>query len=123
MALTIAATTTDPTNPMDAGHTTTEWGGTKVVMWLSGIIAVLGSILTVVQGVSQVLPANFGQIGMYLMIAGAVVAGLKQVAYEINRTLLKVKAIQYGEDPPPDPTPVAAPPVTPAAAAANLAGR
>jgi len=103
---------------MDAGVTTTEWFGNKVVLWLSGGIAVLGTVLTLVEGITQVLPPDLGRVGIWLAIAGAAVAGAKQVAYEIQRVLLKINALKYGNAPPAptDPAPVKAPD----AAAANL---
>jgi hypothetical protein len=118
MPMAIATTTEDKTHPMDAGITTTEWFGNKVMLWISGGIAALGTGLTLVEGITQVLPPDFGRIGVWLAIAGAAVGGLKQVAYEVQRVLLKISAIKYGTaaPAPTDPVPVKAPD----AAAANL---
>jgi hypothetical protein len=120
MPMTIATTAEDKTHPMDAGVTTTEWAGAKLVTWLAGGIAIAGTILTLVEGITQVLPPDLGRVGQYIAIGGAAIAGLQQVAYQIQRMLLKIAAIKYGNTLPPADPPPGAPVKAPDAAAANL---
>jgi hypothetical protein len=109
-------TTTDQTSPLDAGHTTTESRGTKVVVILTSVIGALGTITTVLDQVTNILPASTKWIGPVVAIVGVISAGLTQIAYTVMRTWIKVEAIKAGKTPPVDPAAVK----SPDAAAANL---
>jgi hypothetical protein len=106
---------TSVTNPLAPGGTTSEGAGSKVVVIIASVIAALGTITTVLESVSAVVPASTKGLGLWLAIGGAVVAGLTQIAYTVQRGLIKVAAIKAGGAVPPDPTPAAA-----STAAANL---
>lgn len=100
---------TEQTGPLDAGHTTSEFGLSKTVVVLSSVISVMGTVLSVLSAVTAVLPPAAGAVGVYLAIGGAAVAGLKAVTYEVQRAVIKMAAIKAGQVPGPDaPAPDAA---------------
>lgn len=84
------------------GKASSEYALSKAVVVLSSVISVLGTILTVLAPVAAVVPATAGPLGLGLAIGGAVVAGLKAMAYEAQRTAIKVAAIQAGKPVPAD---------------------
>ena len=106
----------DPvTNPLAPGTSTSEGKGSKIVVVIASVVAALGTIATVLDSVTAIVPASTKGLGMWLAVAGAVVAGLTQIAYTISRSAVKVAAIQAGNAVPLDPTPAAT-----STAAANL---
>lgn len=110
-------TPTDQTNPLDAGHTTTEANGSKLVVIIAGVIGVLGTLTTVIDSISNIIPAAQKGIGLWLAVASIVVAALTQIAYTVMRSQIKIAAIKAGRVPPSDP---AVPAADPTAAAKNL---
>lgn len=98
---------------VEAGHTTSEGKGSKVVVILASVIAALGSITSVLDAMTTIIPASAKGLGMWLAVGGVAVAGLTQIAYTIQRGMVKVAAIQAGVQVGPTP-------VDPAKAAANV---
>jgi hypothetical protein len=93
----------DPvTTPLAPGASTSEGRGSKIVVILASVIATLGTLTTVLDSVTAIIPASAKGLGLWLAIGGVVVGGLVQIAYTIQRGLIKVAAIQAGETPAPD---------------------
>lgn len=93
----------DATPTVPPGKTTSEYALTKAVIVLASFIAALGTIMSVLSAVTAVVPANAGALGKWLAIGGVAVAALKAAAYEIQRAVIKIAAIQAGQDAPSDP--------------------
>ena len=88
-------TPTDQTSPLDAGHTTSEYALTKVVVFLSGLVSVAGVVMTAVQAIAPIFaPTKYGPlVGVVLAVGGATVAAVKTWLYEVERTALKQSAL------------------------------
>lgn len=84
----------EQTNPLDSGYTTSEAQGSKAVVIISSIIALLGTLAKVLESTTALVPDSSKGIGLWLAIAGVSVAGLTQIAYTVSRTLVKINAIQ-----------------------------
>jgi len=104
------------TNPLAPGATTSEGAGSKFVVGLSAVIAALGTITTILSQVSDIIPPAKQGLGLWIGIGGIVVAGITQIAYTIQRGIVKAAAIAAGQTPPADPTLGS----SPASAAGNL---
>lgn len=88
--------------------------GTKTVVIVTSIIGVLGTLTTVIDALTNIIPTAQKGLGLWLAISGTVIAALTQIAYTISRTIVKTAAIQAGTVP-------ATVPADPAIAAANVA--
>jgi Na+-transporting NADH:ubiquinone oxidoreductase subunit NqrE len=91
---------TDQTNPLDAGHTTTEYRQARFVVILSSVLAILGYAQTVLDKVLPMLPEQSKGLGMWVAIAAVAVAGLTSLAYSIQRSFIKIAAIKAGQSAP-----------------------
>lgn len=89
--------------------------GSKVVVIIASIIAMLGTLTTILDSVTAFIPPAQKGLGLYLAIGGTVIAGLTQIAYTVQRGWVKVAAINAGAVVPPAGS------TDPATAAANLA--
>jgi hypothetical protein len=83
---------TDQTTPLDAGHTTSEYFITKIILALSAFVAVAGSVLDVVNTFVKMLPEG-SWVFKALAVAGAVVAVVQSVVYTLSRTQVKLAAL------------------------------
>jgi len=90
------------TNPLAAGNTTSEAKGSKVVVILAAVIGSLGTILEILDKVTVIVPASTKGLGLWLALGGVAIAGLTQIAYTIQRGIIKVEAIRAGTVPPAD---------------------
>jgi len=84
------------TNPLAAGHTTTEYFLAKVTVYAGVAGAVLGAAAIALSAASTSLPPAAGEVGKWVTIAGATVATLSSAAYGFQRALLKIAAIKSG---------------------------
>lgn len=89
-------TPTDQTGPLDAGHTTSEYAQSKVVVMLASIIAVLGTLTTIVEKVSTIIPESSKGLGLWITVASLAIGGLTSIAYTVQRGLIKVNALRAG---------------------------
>jgi len=81
---------TDQTSPRDAGHTTTEHFWTKVLVILGTVVGVGGFLGEAIVRISGFLPA--GSTALQIAgVVGIVVALLKTIAYDVSRTIVKLK--------------------------------
>ena len=85
-------TATDQTKPLDAGHTTSEYFITKIVLGLSAFIAVAGSVLDVVNTFAKMLPEG-SWVFKAIAIVGAVVGVAQSIVYTLSRTSVKIAAL------------------------------
>jgi hypothetical protein len=108
---------TDQTGSLDAGHTTTEYQQTKIVVILTSVLAVLGTITTVLDKALTIFPESNKGLGLWLAIGSLAVGALASIAYTVQRTAIKVAALRAGATVPTDP---AIPARNPDDAAANL---
>jgi hypothetical protein len=106
---TASTTPTDQSGPLDAGHTTSEFAITKIVVYM-GIAAMAIGFATDVLTALQVLVPAWAWIGTALMIAGKATALLKALGYDATRKAIKVAAQQKASN-----TTVLLPPATAAA--------
>lgn len=86
---------TDQTNPLDAGHTTTEYG---LARWaaIAGIaLAVLSTIVDLTNRLVPLLP-DFTWITTVGVVAGTLVTVLSTVLYGQQRSNLKIAALKAG---------------------------
>lgn len=84
-------TPTDKTNPLDAGHTTTEYKTTK---WIVVITTILGVLSAVAPFIEQAR-ALFGDT-KWIAIASVVIAGLSTTLYTLQRSAIKIAALKAG---------------------------
>lgn len=87
-----AGTSTATTNPVAPGVTTSEYGTTKLVIYM-GIVSMVIGFITAGLTALQVLTPQFAWIGVALMIAGKAAALLKALGYDATRTAIKTAAI------------------------------
>lgn len=106
----------DTSAPLASGASTSEGKGSKIVVILASVIAGLGTITTILDQVTTIIPASGKGLGMWLAVAGVVVASLTQIAYTVQRGWIKAAALKAGEG----STAPGAAPVDPAAAAGNV---
>jgi hypothetical protein len=92
MAETLPATTTDQSGPLDAGHTTSEYATTKIVIYMGIASMVVGFAVDVLTAV-QVLAPNWAWVGVALIIAGKATALLKAFGYDATRASIKKAAL------------------------------
>lgn len=89
---TTSTTPTEQTNPLDAGHTTTEWKVTIVASVLSILVTVVGVASNFLDVVQQA-----GVTGRWVTIATTVVGVLGTVltalGYTVTRKQIKVAAL------------------------------
>ena len=88
---------TDQTTPLDAGHTTTEAQGSKFVVITSAILSALGIATTIIDKIANIFPAEQKGIGVWIAIGGAVIGGLTQIVYTVQRTQLKIAALRAAQ--------------------------
>lgn len=82
---------TDKTAASDAGHTTSEYALTKILV-ICGIVMAAGSeALVFVGDLAKLIPANAATPLHYVAIAGTVISLVSKVAYLVSRTLIKLK--------------------------------
>ena len=110
---------TDQTGPLDAGTTTTEYTSNKFVVVLTSILSALSLVTGFAEKILPFLPPETSKIGMWAAIGFAAIAGLKSIAYEVQRTLLKIAALKAGVKVAAGTDPAAVAPAA-ASAAANV---
>ncbi|HEY2848345.1 MAG TPA: hypothetical protein VGI97_00580 [Gemmatimonadaceae bacterium] len=107
---TTSTTPTEQTNPLDSGHTTTEWKVTIVASVLSILVTVVGVASNFLDVVQQA-----GVTGKWVSIATTIVGVLGTVltalGYQVTRSAVKKAAVTAS---------TGTPTVTPAVAAANI---
>ncbi|MGB8397936.1 hypothetical protein, partial [Bradyrhizobium sp.] len=79
----------DVSNPLTPGPVTSEGKGIKIVVIISSIVAVLGTIQSALEVVTTILPPAAKGLGMWLALGGAAIAALTQIAYTIQRSAIK----------------------------------
>lgn len=84
---------TDQTSAADAGHTTTEYALTKLVMICGIIIASASEVVALLGDVTKMIPPTATGPLHYVAIAGTVVTFASKVAYLASRTLIKMKLV------------------------------
>lgn len=84
------------------GAQTSEGKLAKVVVFVSAAIGVLGTIASFMGAISPLL-ANIPAVAKYAAMGGVLVAALTQAAYGLQRTLVKIAAINAGQVVPVDP--------------------
>ena len=82
----------DQTSARDAGHTTSEHFWTKVLVICGIVISVASFAADALNAVAQVLPSG-SSVFKIAGIVGALVALLSKIAYEVSRTLVKLKLV------------------------------
>lgn len=84
------------TNPLAPGKETSEGILAHIVVFISGAIAVLGTLTTTIASVTSLLPAGAGDLSKWLAIGGATCSMLTSIAYTLQRGSIKVAAINAG---------------------------
>lgn len=95
------------------GTPNSEKNGTKFIIGLTSVIAVLSTATEVLDKAGTIIPPAQKGIGLWIALGAAVVGGIAQIVYTISRTLVKMKVLSPADAQKagvPD-----APPVTPAA--------
>lgn len=83
------------------GNTTTEHAMAHFVVLLSAAIAGLGTVASILSSITPIF-GGVGSLGKWLALGGSVVAALTSFGYGLQRTLVKIAAINAGNAPPPD---------------------
>lgn len=83
---------TDKTHPLDAGHTTSEYATTKVMLYMGIVLATLSGVAEAVNQISNILPPGtlITKIGL---VCGTLAGVLASVMYGQQRTALKKAAL------------------------------
>lgn len=87
------------------GSQTSEGKLAKVVVFVSAAIGVLGTVASFLDAVSPLF-MNIPAVAKYAAMAGVLVAAFTQAAYGLQRTLIKIAAINAGQPVPADPVQV-----------------
>lgn len=86
------ATPTDKTSALDAGHTTTEYQLTKWITILTAITGVLSAIVPFIEQAKAV----FGDT-KWITIVSLALATLTPIVYTLQRSAIKLAAINAGQ--------------------------
>lgn len=91
----VAAEPTDQTGPLDAGHTTTEYALAKWASIAGIALAVLSTVVDLVNKLQPVMPENqwITKVGV---VAGTLVTLLTTIMYGSQRAALKSAALKAG---------------------------
>lgn len=82
----------DQTSARDAGHTTSEHFWTKVLVICGIVVSVGGFVGDAIASASGLIPGG-SSIMRWAGVIGAAVALIKSIAYEVSRTLVKMKLV------------------------------